>query len=110
MGVSSLVLLSSALPDGVRLAALLAFSLLGGVVPACVFSGAAIHARSAQHAGTANGMIMQASHFSQFAVPILVAWVATRLGGWGASLGVMLALSAAGALAGLGVARYEGRL
>lgn len=110
MGVSSLALLSSALPDGVRLAALLAFSLLGGVVPACVFSGAAIHARSAQHAGTANGVIMQASHTSQFAVPILVAWVATRLGGWSASLAVMLALSAAGVLAGLGVARYERRL
>jgi predicted MFS family arabinose efflux permease len=110
MGISSVVLLSSALPDGVRLAALLTFSLLGGVVPACVFSGAAIHARSVQHAGTANGMIMQASHCSQFAVPILVAWVATRLGGWGASLGVMLALSAAGVLAGLGVARYERRL
>lgn len=110
MGISSLVLLSSAVPDGLRLAALLAFSLLGGVVPACVFSGAPIHARSAQHAGTANGMIMQASHLSQFAVPIAIAWVATRLGGWGASLGVMLALSAAGALAGLGVARYERRL
>ena len=110
MGVSSIALLSSAVHDGLRLAALLVFSLLGGVVPACVFSGVAIHARSAQHAGTANGMIMQASHLSQFAVPIAVAWVATRLGGWGASLGVMLALSAAGVLAGLGVARHERRL
>ena len=110
MGVCSLVLLSSGAADGVRFAALLAFSLLGGVIPACVFSGAPLHARSAQHAGTANGMIMQASHLSQFAVPIVVAWVATRLGGWSASLGVMLALAFAGALAGLGVARYERKL
>jgi hypothetical protein len=110
MGVCSLVLLSSGAADGVRFAALLAFSLLGGVIPACVFSGAPLHARSAQHAGTANGMIMQASHLSQFAIPIVVAWVATRLGGWSASLGVMLALAFAGVLAGLGVARYERKL
>jgi nitrate/nitrite transporter NarK len=107
MGIASLALLSSGAPDSLRLAALLAFSLLGGVVPACVFSGAPVHARSPQHAGTANGMIMQASHLSQFAVPIVVAWVATRLGGWHATLGVMLALSCVGVLAGLGVARFE---
>ena len=110
MGLSSIALLSSGVPDTLRLAALIAFSLLGGVIPACVFSGAPLHARSAQHAGTANGMIMQASHLFQFSVPIVVAVVATRLGGWGASLGVMLALSLAGVLAGIGVARYERRL
>lgn len=110
MGASSVALLSSGVPDALRLAALIVFSLLGGVIPACVFSGAPLHARSAQHAGTANGMIMQASHLSQFAVPIVVALVATRLGGWSASLGVMLALSFAGVLAGAGVARYERRL
>jgi len=110
MGFASVVLLSSGAPDALRFAALLAFSLLGGVVPACVFSGAAVHAKSLLHAGTANGMVMQASHLSQFAVPILVAWVASRLGGWNATLGVMLALSFAGVLAALGIARYERRL
>lgn len=110
MGLASVVLLSSGAPDALRFAALLAFSLLGGVVPACVFSGAAVHAKSLLHAGTANGMVMQASHLSQFAVPILVAWVASRLGGWNATLGVMLALSFAGVLAALGIARYERRL
>jgi len=110
MGLSSIALLGPGIADNLRLAALLAFSLLGGLVPACVFSGAAVHAKSAQHAGTANGMVMQASHLSQFALPIVVAWVATRMGGWNAGLGVMLALSFAGVLAALGVARYERRL
>jgi MFS family permease len=110
MGIGSIGLLGPWMADGVRLASLLAFSLLGGMVPACVFSGAAVHAKSPQHAGTANGMIMQASHLSQFAVPILAAWVATRLGGWNATLGVMLALSSVGVLAALGVAKYERRL
>jgi cyanate permease len=110
MGLTSIALLGSWITDGLRFAALLAFSLLGGVVPACVFSGAPVHAKSPQHAGTANGMIMQASHLSQLVVPIAVAWVATRMGGWSATLGVMLLLSFAGVLAGLGVARYERRL
>jgi hypothetical protein len=75
-----------------------------------VFSGAPAHARSPQHTGTANGMIMQASHLAQFIVPIVVAWVATRWGSWEASLGVMLALSVVGVAAGLALGRYERRL
>jgi hypothetical protein len=95
--------------DVARVGCLVAFSLLGGVVPAAVFSGATVHARSLQHVGTTNGMVMQASHLSQFVLPIVVAWVATRSGGWGASLGVMLLLSLIGVAAAFAVARYERR-
>lgn len=110
MAVAVVGLFAPGLPDSLRFASLLAFSLLGGLVPACVFSGAPVHAKSAQHAGTANGMIMQASHLSQFVIPIVVAWVATRMGGWNATLGVMLLLSFVGVLAALGLAPYERRL
>jgi hypothetical protein len=55
-------------------------------------------------------MIMQASHLSQFVIPILVAWVATRMGGWSATLGAMLLLSFVGVLAGLGLGPYERKL
>ena len=110
MGITAVGLLWSAVPDSLRFAAVLAFSLLGGLVPVCVFSGAPVHAKSAQHVGTANGMVMQASHLSQFVIPIVVAWVATRMGGWSATLGVMLALSSLGVAAALALARYERRL
>ena len=60
-----------------------------------------MHAKSPQHIGTTNGMVMQASHVAQFAIPILIAWVASRAGGWGASLQVMLTLALAGIVAGL---------
>ena len=109
MGITA-VGLWSAVPDSLRFACVLAFSLLGGLVPVCVFSGAPVHAKSAQHVGTANGMVMQASHLSQFVIPIVVAWVATRMGGWSATLGVMLALSSIGVAAGLAISRYERRL
>ncbi len=56
-------------PDAARIACALAFSVLGGVIPAAVFSGPPVHARAPQHIGTDNGMVMQASHLSQFLVP-----------------------------------------
>ena len=109
MGVTGAGLLSSA-PDGVRIGCALAFSVLGGVIPAAVFSGTAVHARTQQHIGTTNGMVTQSSHLSQFVIPILIAWVASRAGGWGASLWVMLTLAAVGVVAGYAVGHFERRL
>lgn len=110
MGAGAIGLLAGSAPDWLRLASALAFSFLGGVIPAAVFSGTTVHARSAEHIGTMNGMLMQASHLSQFVLPIVFAWVASRAGGWSASLGTMLALAAAGALAAFAVGRSELRL
>ena len=110
MGLMGAGLMWSALPDAARIACALAFSVLGGVIPAAVFSGTPVHAKSPAHIGTTNGMVTQASHLSQFVVPILIAWVASRTGGWGASLWVLLALAVVGVAAGLAVGRFERRL
>ncbi|HWA36723.1 MAG TPA: MFS transporter [Burkholderiales bacterium] len=107
MACAAAGLLAAGAPDGLRFASALAFSLLGGVIPAAVFAGTAVHAKSPDHFGTMNGMIMQSSHLSQFVVPILVAWTATHAGGWSASLGTMLALAGAGIVGALAVGRYE---
>jgi MFS family permease len=109
MGVTGAGLLSAA-PDGVRIGCALAFSVLGGVIPAAVFSGTAVHAKTPQHIGTTNGMVTQSSHLSQFVIPILIAWVASRAGGWEASLRVMLTLAVIGVAAGVAVGRFERRL
>lgn len=110
MGLTAIGLLWSTAPDGLRFACALAFSVLGGVIPAAVFSATPVHAKSPRHIGTTNGMVMQASHLSQSVIPILVAWVAARSGGWSASLGTMLALAGAGVAAALAVGRFERRL
>ena len=110
MGVTALGIFAATLPDAGRLAAVLAFSFLGGVIPAAVLSGAPVHARSPQHIGTTNGMIMQSSHLSQFVAPIVIAWMASRMGGWGASLGAMLALAVLCLLSGMALRGYEQRL
>ena len=110
MGATALGFFSSALPDAARLACVLAFSTLGGVIPAAVFSGTTVHAKTPQHIGTTNGMVMQSSHAAQFAIPILIAWVASRAGSWGASLQVMSALALTGVVAALAVGRFERKL
>ena len=110
MGAAALGFFSGALPDSARLACVLAFSTLGGVIPAAVFSGTTVHAKTPQHIGTTNGMVMQSSHAAQFAIPILIAWVASRAGNWSASLQVMLILAASGLVAALIVRRFERKL
>ncbi|HEX9184542.1 MAG TPA: MFS transporter [Burkholderiales bacterium] len=109
MVVTDIAMLSSALPDALRFLAVLVFSCCAGVIPACIFSGVVVHAKTPQHVGTTNGMVMQTSQAGQFFGPILLAWLASHFGGWGASLWAMLAFAAGGALCGYAVLRIEAR-
>src|SRR6267142_6459074 len=52
-------MLSAAVPGSVRFARVLAFSLATGVIPASIFAGLPVHARSPQHIATGNGMVLQ---------------------------------------------------
>jgi MFS family permease len=100
-------MLSELLPDGARFALVLAFSASAGTIPAAIFSGVAVHAKSAQHIGTTIGMVMQASQIGQFFGPIALAWLATHFGGWGATLPAMLAFAAGGVACGVALGRIE---
>jgi MFS family permease len=109
MVVTDIAMLSSELPDALRFLAVLTFSCCAGVIPACIFTGVVVHAKTPQHVGTTNGMVMQTSQAGQFFGPIVLAWLATHFGGWGASLWAMLAFAACGALCGYAVLRIEAR-
>jgi nitrate/nitrite transporter NarK len=103
-------MLASALPAGARLALVLVFSTAAGVIPACVFAGLPVHARTPQHIGTANGMVMQASQLGQFLGPLALAWIATHFGGWQASLWALLAFAAGAAACGVAIGAIENRI
>lgn len=107
MAATDAAMLAATLPDGLRYGACLAFSMCAGVIPASVFSGVVVHARTPAHIGTTNGMVMQTSQAAQFAAPILLAWLAASGGGWSASLWGMLGFAAGGALCGLAITRIE---
>jgi len=109
MVVTDIAMLSSGLGDALRFVAVLVFSCCAGVIPACIFTGVVVHAKTPQHVGTTNGMVMQTSQGGQFFGPILLAWLASHFGGWGASLWAMLAFAGCCALCGYAVLRIEAR-
>ncbi len=70
------------LAAGLRYGAVLMFSLVGGLVPGTLFSMAVRLAPGERTISTTVGWMQQWSALGQFAGPPLVAWVATRAGGW----------------------------
>jgi MFS family permease len=103
-------MLSSGLPGGVRYALVLLFSLGTGLIPSSIFAGLPVHARSAQHIATGNGIVLQFSNIGQFLGPLAIAWIASRYGGWEAALWAMLAFAAASAACGVALGVIENRM
>jgi hypothetical protein len=66
-----------------------------------------VHARTAQHIATGNGIVMQASQAGQFLGPLALAWAASRFGGLGHTLWLLLVFAAGSALCGLALRRIE---
>jgi MFS family permease len=105
-----LAMLTDALSPALRYGAVLVFSLCIGVIPASIFAGLPVHAKTPQHIGTGNGIVNQASQAGQFLGPLLLAWLASSLGGWHAALWAMLAFAAGAALCGILVGAIENRI
>jgi MFS family permease len=87
MGVCGVLAFSDLLGDGpasfaMRYAAVVAFSMVGGIVPGTLFSLAVRFAPSEQTVATTVGWMQQWSAFGQFCGPPLVAWTASLLGSW----------------------------
>ncbi|MFY9512765.1 MAG: MFS transporter, partial [Rubrivivax sp.] len=71
-----------ALPPALRFAAVLLYSGLGGLIPATLFALAVRLAPGEHTLSTTVGFVQQWSAIGQFAGPPIVAWVASRAGGW----------------------------
>jgi MFS family permease len=93
------------LPTAARYVAVLLFSMLGGIIPATLFSLAVRLAPSEQTVSSTVGWVQQWSAFGQFAGPPLVAWVASRAGAWHWTWTVTVALAAIGLVLSSAIAR-----
>lgn len=82
----------------VRYGAILAFSMVGGLVPGTLFALAVRLAPGESTVSTTVGWMQQWSSIGQFAGPPMVAWVASRTGGWA------LSWTVTGGCAAIGVA------
>jgi MFS transporter, DHA1 family, inner membrane transport protein len=107
--VCEIGMLSDLLPPGARFVLVLVFSFAAGVIPASVFSGLPVHARTPQHIGTGNGIVMQASQLGQFLGPLALAWIATRFG-WNANLWALLAFAAGAVACGVAIGAIENKI
>ncbi|WP_341893102.1 MFS transporter [Variovorax sp. YR752] len=93
------------LPPALRYAAVLVFSMVGGMIPATLFALAIRVAPGEQTVSTTVGWMQQWSAFGQFAGPPVVAWLAARAGGWQWTWLATGAASLAGLLLAWAVAR-----
>ncbi len=82
MAGGTLLAFAPHVPPALQYAAVLAFSMVGGLIPATLFSLAIRLAPGADTVSTTVGWIQQWSALGQFTGPPLVAWVAALAGGW----------------------------
>jgi CP family cyanate transporter-like MFS transporter len=94
------------LPLAVRYAAVLAFSLVGGLIPSSLFALSTRMAPSDRTLGSTVGWMQQWSAFGQFGGPPLAGWLAGVMGGWQFTWIVTAALSAAGLVLAAITARH----
>jgi MFS family permease len=84
------------LPPVIRFLSVLLFSMVGGMIPGTLFSLAVRLAPGKDTVSTTVGWMQQWASLGQFAGPPLVAWVASRVGGWHWTWGVTGACSLIG--------------
>jgi MFS transporter, CP family, cyanate transporter len=94
----------------VRYIAVLMFSMVGGVIPGTLFSLAVRLAPGKDTVSTTVGWMQQWSAFGQFVGPPLVAWVASRAGGWQWTWMVTGACAVAGVILAQQLGRQPGLL
>ena len=106
-GLTSLAFFLDGLPDGVRYAACVACSFIGGVMPAAVMSSSAVLARSPRQINALQGLFIQGSQLGQFAGTPLIAAVVAASGRWSSAGWVSASAALMGVALGLVVWRIE---
>ena len=90
---------SAGLPSVLVVALAAIFSAVGGLLPAAVLAGTAVHAPSRDHVATVNGFVVQGSHVGVVVGPPVFAMFVAAFGSWEQGWILMAALG----IAGLGV-------
>ena len=101
-GVLLFGIFSALVPAFARLAFALAFSMIGGILPAAILAGVPVHSRSPAEIGATNGVLVQGSNIGTLMGPPIVAMLVATFGDWGKAgsllglfggLGIVLALA-----------------
>ena len=103
MMVAALGIFSAFLAATTRYALVVAFSGIGGLIPASLFASVPAAAADRSSAATTMGFVVQASHAGQLIGPPVVAAVAAAAGGWQLSAAALAPAAAIAFIASLGL-------
>lgn len=109
-GLGALAYSAESLPDGLRYAAAVGVSFIGGLIPAAIMSSSTVLARTPQQIGTLQGLYMQGAQLGQFVGTPLIAAVVAATAQWRSSLWVTGLAALTGVGLGLASQRLEGRI
>ena len=100
---------AAGVPDILRFASTIAFTLIAGLIPGAVFSGVLRHAPTAEQTGAVTGVIVQGSNLGLLFGPPVLAAVVVRLGGWQASPWLFLIVGGLSLCTAYAIGRIEAR-
>ena len=98
---------SMVVPPVLKIALAAIFSAIGGLLPAAILGGAAVHAPSRDHVATINGFIVQGSHAGIVVGPPVFAVLVASLGGWEQGRVLMIGVALAGLVVTGGIRAVE---
>jgi MFS family permease len=110
MGIFAIGTFATSLPDGLRFACCLAFSMGGGVIPGSVMSATTLHAKTAPQISTVQGMIIQGSNIGQFLAAPFVAYVVGEEKHWNNILYLLVGAAVIAFIGGRVIAAFERRM
>jgi cyanate permease len=110
MGVLALAVFTGGASGDLKVAMAIAFSAIGGVLPAAALGGAPVHAPSPALVATTSGVIAQGANIGVFAGPPAMAAMVSLSGGWSAAGWVMPVSGAIGVVLALWLRTIERRM
>jgi predicted MFS family arabinose efflux permease len=108
MGVTSWFVFQPWLGDVARIAVAVAFSLVGGLLPASVYASAPMHAPRPDKVAGVNGLILQGTNMGQLAGPPLFAMIVAA-STWGQGPWLMVGVAGLGVFLAIALGRVERR-
>jgi cyanate permease len=110
MGLASLGIFSSEVPDGTRYLLCLVFSSVGGMLPTSLLSGVPVFAPSPRQYATGNGFLTQGANVGQVIGPPAVATLVAATGVWESASWLMAGTAGAIVVFALAIGAVERRL
>ncbi len=107
LALAEIGIYAPSLGSGARIACAFAFAYVGGMVPAAIFVRLRMTMRDPSSGTIVMGLMTQASHVGQLVAPVVLAALASAVGGWQMSPLVLVPAAAAVFTAGLALRRHE---